>query len=84
MTFEESIALINKHFESLTIEEFEKNLIECGVEVIKPASESGMRLVTYDELEYLGGIYNLNKDFLQIHSENLNSFQVYNFCEVAA
>lgn len=49
--YKKEIDLINKYFENLTIKKFEEDLIECGIETIKPASESGYKLITQEELE---------------------------------
>jgi hypothetical protein len=83
MTLDERIKHINDHFKNLTVEEFEKKLIECGIEVIKPASLSGMRIVNLDELNSMGDLYDFTASTFQISVENLLLFQKYDFCEAA-
>ena len=46
MDFNERIKAIDDFFSNLTVEEFEKIAIECGVNEIKPASSFGMELVS--------------------------------------
>ena len=41
----ERIEKMKKHFNNISIEEFEQNLKEYGINEIKPAKESGWRLI---------------------------------------
>ena len=50
MTSEERIQKIKEHFANISMEEFEKNLEECGINEINSASEKGMSLHSYEEL----------------------------------
>lgn len=38
------IKRIEKHFENITVEEFEQNLTKCGIDVIEPSIKSGFKL----------------------------------------
>jgi len=49
-TFKERIKAIEEHFDSLTIEEFEKNIYNAGAYKIKAAEESGFRLSSSEEI----------------------------------
>lgn len=44
MTHEERLKQIDEYFKNLSIEEFEQNLIDCGINEIKPASYFGYEL----------------------------------------
>ncbi len=83
MTLDERIQQINEHFKNLTVEEFENNLIECGIEVIKPSSLSGMRIANFDELKLIGDLYDVTANIFEISAENLLLFQKYDFCGAA-
>lgn len=45
MDLQEKLKKIEDHFKDLTVEQFEENLIECGIEVIKSSKESGWELL---------------------------------------
>jgi len=45
MELEQAIKKIEDHFKDLTVEQFEENLVECGIEVIESSKESGWQLV---------------------------------------
>lgn len=53
MKYKDQIQMIDDYFKNLTVEQFEEDLIKCGYGIIKPASESGYRLATSEEVKLL-------------------------------
>ncbi|PDY15652.1 hypothetical protein [Bacillus cereus] len=51
MDFLSQMRKIEKHFKSITSEEFQENLKQAGYEEIEPSSYSGMKMVTEDQLK---------------------------------
>ncbi|HGG0586338.1 MULTISPECIES: hypothetical protein [Bacillus] len=51
MDFLSQMREIDKHFKSISSEEFQENLKQAGYEEIEPSSYSGMKMVTEDQLK---------------------------------
>lgn len=49
-TLEEIIEQTNEHFKELSIEQFEENLIKCGMGVIKTSEEMGWKMAIHNEI----------------------------------
>lgn len=41
---------VEKHFQELSVEQFEKNLIECGIGKINTCEEDGVIMITHNEI----------------------------------
>ncbi len=45
----ERLQSMREHFANITIEEFERNLLRAGIEIIRPASDDGYYMVCPEE-----------------------------------
>ncbi|MDA3732882.1 hypothetical protein PBV87_15505 [Niameybacter massiliensis] len=78
MDLEKRMRAIEEHFKNLSIEEFENNLIEAGIARIKPTMESGMRMVTEQEL-----YFNHKERYASLGDNDLNVYSLTYQNEVA-
>lgn len=88
-TFKERIKDIEEHFDSLTIEEFEKNMYNAGAYKIKAAEESGFRLSSSEEITLETDldsfeIEDKNYDASKYDAENLFELENLNDCKGCA
>jgi len=88
-TFEERIKDIEKHFDNLTIEEFEKNMYNAGAYKIKAAEESGFRLSSSEEITLETDLDSIkiedkNYDTSKYDDENLFELENFNDCKGCA
>lgn len=51
MDTEKRLKKISDHFKNISIEQLEENLVKAGINEIRPANESGYKMVTEDEIK---------------------------------
>ena len=54
MDTEKRLKKISDHFKNISIEQLEENFVKAGINEIRPASESGYKMVTEDEIKRRG------------------------------
>lgn len=72
MNIYEKLKEIKEHFANLSIQEYESNLIESGIETVQTSSLSDMTMISEEELNSL---YVYIKDRRKVQTTNYNFYE---------